>query len=299
MEFILLTSTSITVLLVNTILPVIMDGVERKIKARIQSRIGPPIVQTLYDLLKLLEKEVKPLHTMPFILFTIIAYLSTIIASLYFINLYTITGEAYYSITAIALFAISLTSNTLTPLLLPSPFTYTGGMREVILSIVNEPAFIVSFVLVLTSLRLLNLQSPNIWILIALSISLTTLVLSSYAITGRIPFDIAEAEPEIASGILLEFSGKLLALFLLSNLIKRFIVKYVISSLILVYIIGAGLTCLGASILLAIALWIIYAIVAAILGRSRVDLAPITLAKAYILLLALSITVLLVGIHGG
>jgi formate hydrogenlyase subunit 4 len=146
---------------------------------------------------------------------------------------------------------------------------------------------------------LLNLQSLNIWILIALSISLATLVLSSYAITGRIPFDIAEAEPEIASGVLLEFSGKLLALFLFSNLIKRFIVKYIISSLILVYIIGAGLTCLGASILLAIALWIIYAIVAAILGRSRVDLAPITLAKVYILLLALSITVLLVGIHGG
>ncbi|MCC6054165.1 MAG: NADH-quinone oxidoreductase subunit H [Thermosphaera sp.] len=299
MEFILLTSTSITVLLVNTILPVIMDGVERKIKARIQSRIGPPIVQTLYDLLKLLEKEVKPLHIMPFILLTIIAYLSTIIASLYFINLYTITGEAYYSITAITLFAISLTSNTLTPLLLPSPFTYTGGMREVILSIVNEPAFIVSFVLASTSLRLLNLQSPNIWILIALSISLTTLVLSSYAITGRIPFDIAEAEPEIASGVLLEFSGKILALLLLSNLIKRFIVKYIVSSLILVYIIGAGLTCLAASILLTIALWIIYAIVAAILGRSRVDLAPITLGKVYILLLALSITVLLVGIYGG
>jgi len=298
-EFILLTSTSITVLLVNTILPVIMDGVERKIKARIQSRIGPPIVQTLYDLLKLLEKEVKPLHIMPFILLTIIAYLSTIIASLYFINLYTITGEAYYSITAITLFAISLTSNTLTPLLLPSPFTYTGGMREVILSIVNEPAFIVSFVLASTSLRLLNLQSPNIWILIALSISLTTLVLSSYAITGRIPFDIAEAEPEIASGVLLEFSGKILALLLLSNLIKRFIVKYIVSSLILVYIIGAGLTCLAASILLTIALWIIYAIVAAILGRSRVDLAPITLGKVYILLLALSITVLLVGIYGG
>jgi len=66
-EFTLPLIIPIPIALFGAWLSILLDGVERKIKARIQSRIGPPVTQTLYDLLKLLEKEVKPIHTMPFV----------------------------------------------------------------------------------------------------------------------------------------------------------------------------------------------------------------------------------------
>jgi len=49
------------------------------------------------------------------------------------------------------------------------------------------------------------------------------------------------------------------------------------------------------SLLALPALWTVYATVAVVLGRSRIDLAPLTLAKIYIALITISITVLLVA----
>jgi len=50
------------VLAINILLAILMapifDGLRRKITARLQNRIGPPITQTWYDILKLLRKEI-------------------------------------------------------------------------------------------------------------------------------------------------------------------------------------------------------------------------------------------------
>ena len=38
-------------------------GIERKVKARMQRRIGPPILQPFYDFLKLADKRVMIVHS--------------------------------------------------------------------------------------------------------------------------------------------------------------------------------------------------------------------------------------------
>jgi len=296
MEFTLSLLIPIPIAILGAWLSIILDGVERKIKARIQSRIGPPVTQTLYDLLKLLEKEVKPIHTMPFVVFHVASSLVTLTASMYLAHMYTLNSDYQTIVLSLSLFAISLTTITLTPLLVPNPFTYTGGMREVVLALVNEAGFILSFVLTIISL---NTVKTTWYAIIPLVLSTITLLISGYALTGRAPFDIPEAEPEIASGILLEFSGKLLAVYLLSNLIKKYTVKLVISSLLLTQILGAGLETLVYSIILTVVLWILYSTVSVLLGRSRIDIAPKTLGKIYIALLILSITGLLVITYVG
>ncbi len=102
--------------LVGSILPVILDGVERKLKARVQSRIGPPITQTLYDLLKLTIKESKPLHTAPFIYFSVTSAVLTMMLSLVHAHFYALNGDVLIFTLSISLLAVSLTMFTLIPL---------------------------------------------------------------------------------------------------------------------------------------------------------------------------------------
>ncbi len=71
------------------------------------------------------------------------------------------------------------------------------------------------------------------------------LLISLIAVTpgelGRIPFDIAEAETELAGGMLVEYSGRNLALFYLGNAIRGFAVLALVVALFFPYNIGAGI----------------------------------------------------------
>lgn len=273
----------------------VLDGVERKVKAAIQSRIGPPITQTLYDLLKLFTKETKPIHSIDYLALYYVSFTITSMTSIFSMSLYIITGEWYTIALSLALFSISLTALTIIPLMIPNPFSYIGGMREVILSLVNESVFIVSTVTYL-SLRPVVVARDGFQ-LISIGIYITLLILiflSGYALTGRPPFDIAEAEPELASGILIELSGPLLAIYISFLLLKRFIVKFIIAALITVWFLGNGVVSVFISLVFTSILWVSFATMGAVMGRSRVDVAPLSMAKIYISLFSLLITELLV-----
>jgi len=49
--------------------------------------------------------------------------------------------------------------------------------------------------------------------------------------SGKVPFDVAEAETEIAGGILVEYSGRNLLLFYLADIIKSFVMASIIVAL--------------------------------------------------------------------
>ncbi|MEM0236933.1 MAG: NADH-quinone oxidoreductase subunit H, partial [Desulfurococcus sp.] len=108
------------------------------------------------------------------------------------------------------------------------------------------------------------------------------------------PFDIAEAEVELASGILVELSGRALALYLYSIYLKRYISSMLTAVVVFTLM---PLNPLVRFILVNASIpfiWILYSITSVMLGRSRIDLAPGTLFKVYIVLLTISITGLLV-----
>ncbi|MEM4601599.1 MAG: NADH-quinone oxidoreductase subunit H, partial [Desulfurococcaceae archaeon] len=133
-----------------------------------------------------------------------------------------------------------------------------------------------------------------LWSIITLFPVTTAMLISGYALTGRAPFDISEAEPELASGTLIEFSGYLLALYIYSSLLKKFSAKLFIAVLITSSVIDGGIPGLITAYALTLVIWIAFSVISSTLGRSRVDLAPRALTKVYIALLAISITGLLV-----
>lgn len=284
--------------ILSIIIAVLMDGVERKIKAAIQSRIGPPVTQTLYDLFKLCIKDIKPVHTISYILLYYVSFLATILSSIYLALLYSYSGDLFTLSFSIALYSVSLTAFTIIPLLIPNPFSYIGGMREVLLAIVNESSIIIGFSLyaVITTIIIPG-SYPLILKAALITPWLIAILISSYALTGRPPFDIAEAEPELASGILVELSGSLLATYILFNLLRRFASKLLVSILLVGLYIGSGYLSMILSLVICILLWILYSITGALMGRSRIDIAPSTLTRVYIGIYALSITVLLVMLY--
>ena len=159
-----------------------------------------------------------------------------------------------------------------------------------ILVIVNESIFIILLGLYIYYAGVTSFQALyGVPLTAHILIIVLSLFINSYVSSGRIPFDIAEAEPELASGLMIEFSGPVLGFFLLMFHIKRFFVKLLPTIILLSMLIKDPIIVLVGSIVVVVLVWVLYSVIASILGRSRVDLAPITLLKVYIILIALSI----------
>ena len=109
------------------------------------------------------------------------------------------------------------------------------------------------------------------------------MLVAVFASSGRLPYDLHEAEPEIASGTLIELSGPLLALEMYSHLVERWALAalpiYVsVLPLISNPILNAVAMAIGSTVL-----WCCFATTSALLGRSRVDLAVKSLGTIYTL----------------
>ncbi|WFO75321.1 NADH-quinone oxidoreductase subunit H [Desulfurococcaceae archaeon MEX13E-LK6-19] len=265
-------------------LPPLLDGVERKIKARIHSRIGPPIMQTWYDLMKLFEKTTYlPQGAYHLVLLIALYFVLTISAigvllSISLINVFTAL------IIALILFMIGQVVFVAIPFMSSNPFAIVGGSREVMLMLVNETFTVLVFGILLWYTKGFTSIGP------AYGIAVLLLLIAAYVSCARPPFDLAEAEPELASGVIIELSGPLLGLLHYSNLARRFFIKLFVIIICLIPLVGYAassvvhITVNGVilAILLTCILWCIYAALSALLGRSRIDAAPVFLLKIYI-----------------
>ncbi len=197
----------------------LLEGIMRKLRARIHSRIGPPIVQPYYDLLKLLGKEDLRATDPRLGLAPMLALASTLAASL----LIPLGGEAplagagdllvflyFVGISAVAVIFMGMLSWT--------PYSFLGSSREMMLYLTVEPVLFVTLITAAVHARSLKLYDLVLWNhamgpQISTVIAAIAFFLVLQAQLGRLPFDIAEAETEIMGGPSVEISGPKLALF--------------------------------------------------------------------------------------
>jgi formate hydrogenlyase subunit 4 len=273
-------------------LPLLLDGVERKIRAAIHSRIGPPVTQTILDFLKLSSKETRVTRTALVFAYLGLTSLITVAAGLFAEAMYLATLGEKYLLYTIVFYIISQSTFTLSFLIIPNPYSIIGGFREVYVSLVNEPFMLLGLLLYIRFLNVIN-HSPLGFL--GLAGSTAIVLVASYVSTRRVPFDLAEAEPELASGVLIELTGRVLLLALYMLLALRAF-SQLIPLVLLAPWLGGG----WASALIAYTAWLpltwaVYATVSNIMGRSRVDLAVKRLAEIYLILLA----PVVVGVLGG
>lgn len=194
----------------------LLSGIDRRITARAQGRIGPPLLQPLYDIIKLLRKE--PLLTNQ----SQVVYAHLHLAFMVLAMLMLVYGKD--SLMFLFVFAFSTLSLVLGGMCVRSPYSRIGSQREIILMVAYEPILIllmIGFYLAnghsfqlsapMTSAKPMLLMLPLLFVafLVVLAIKMQ-----------KSPFDIAtshHAHQEIVKGITIEYSGPYLAILELAH----------------------------------------------------------------------------------
>jgi formate hydrogenlyase subunit 4 len=203
----------------------LLDGLRRKITARLQNRVGPPVTQSWHDVFKLFSKEII-LPEAGGILFLVVPVLTLVLSLAMFATMSTVTAQApieeggiiFIELVVLSAFTFALAGSTS-----GNPYGVVGGSREIILATLVEPSMIASLVslVILRGSTTLDYSSSGYVALIPLFMSGLSYFLCLLAESGRTPFDVAEAESELTGGPLIEFSGPSLATLKLGQYLRN------------------------------------------------------------------------------
>jgi NADH-quinone oxidoreductase subunit H len=221
-------------LCVTAIVGLFTSWVDRKVTARLQYRVGPPLFQPFIDIVKLFGKETlvpQGASLAAFLGAPIVGFASVmVVATLVWVNAlaprYTFLGDLIVVLYLLVIPSISLMMGGFAS---RNPLASLGASREMKMILSYELPFLLAvFVPVIKggfAIRLGDLiQSQALHGSVAGSLSgflaFLVAVLCVQAKLGMGPFDAAEAETEIAGGLLIEYSGVPLAIFrLMKNML--------------------------------------------------------------------------------
>lgn len=233
----------------------IYRGIDRKLVAHMQGRVGPPIVQPFRDVRKLLMKEnIIPDGAISW-LFNAAPFLALVSTGslLLFIPLFgqpALLGIYGDVILVLYLLIIPSLAFVLGGFASSSPYATVGAQREMIIMMSYEAplavvalgiAWRISHVTAANPFLMSTITEYPIWSLlgpigvIGALLMLFTLIVVTVGEAAKVPFDIAEAETEIAGGLLVEYSGRNLSLFYLSDVIKAFAMSSLVVALFIPY----------------------------------------------------------------
>jgi formate hydrogenlyase subunit 4 len=267
MELIEIAQTGITVIIgalviaaIALILGLLYKGIDRKVAAHMQGRIGPPLRQPFLDVRKLFVKEnIIPDNAIPWIfnLIPVIGLVTTISILLYlpFGGFHALLDGIIFAkgdlILILYLLMVPSLAMVIGGFASGSPYATVGAQREMATMIAYE--FPLAIIIISLAWRLSLVQgtthvfslativSTPLWGIvgplgfIGLSILLLTLVIVTPAELSKIPFDSPEAETEIAGGLLVEYSGRNLAMFYLTDGVKTLVMGTLIIALFFPY----------------------------------------------------------------
>ncbi|MEB3798163.1 MAG: NADH-quinone oxidoreductase subunit H [Caldisphaeraceae archaeon] len=267
-------------IVIAVILPPYLDGIGRRIKARIQYRRGPPITQTWYDLKKLFGlPSIVPTRSPVFIWAPYLALASALAAA--FMLPYGAYVPLNYSDNLIVFFYVIVMTSIFLILggfSVQNAFSHIGSTREVALLLTVEPILATVYGVFAYNSRYLNILGISLHLIpkISLIFAYVVLLYAIYAESGFIPFDIAEAETEVLGGPLTEYSGRLLGVFYYALYVKRFALLWLFAAfLVLPFIRGispiSSAIALPLEFLIVIGLYSLITTIEATNARLRVD----------------------------
>jgi NADH-quinone oxidoreductase subunit H len=234
------------------ILLLFFPWIERKLCGRIQWRVGPHeivwwlggIIQLLADSLRFLFQEVivhKDAHRPYFLQFPFLTFIPALLPLLFIPAGNIVAIETPYAIQIILaviclfpLFILGLgwASN--------SRFAFIGTVREAFMYFAYEIPFIIA---VLGMIILYGTSDPigiankqTIWGLFLNPIAALTFFIAAAMATSRMPFEIAEADQELAAGPHVEYSGIAFGLIYVLCYEKA----YVLAGLMTILFLGGG-----------------------------------------------------------
>src|SRR3989339_698803 len=232
---------------------------ERRVSAWVQNRLGPNrvgwegVLQPFADVFKLLLKEDivpdaanKPVHTLAPMLSLFVAFTTYAVIpigpniEIFGYNVPLVVADINIGILyVLALTSLGVYSLTFAGWSSGSKYSLLGGIRSAAQMISYEISmgFSIGGVLLLSeSLRPLTIvetQGQWLWNAWIQPIGFITFVVSAFAETNRLPFDLPEAEPELVGGYHTEYSSMKFAAFFLAEYANMIIAAGMIVTLYL------------------------------------------------------------------
>jgi formate hydrogenlyase subunit 4 len=298
----------------------LITGVSKTLKARLQTRRGPGILQPYRDLYKLLRKGMVVPDTaswlfsaMPYVLFS-----TTLLAGLL---IPTVSAQAPLSLfggvlAVVYLLALGRFFLALGGLDAGTPFGGLGSSREMTISAIAEPALMLAVFTVALNAGSTNLSMVaqaavgQSWRFLAPAqmLGFAALFIVLIAETGRIPVDNPATHLELTmihEAMILEYSGPYLALIEWSASMKQLILMTLLMNVFFPY--GLSVDASASSLLIGISLFVFkllllaLAVVLVETGNAKLRLfrVPELLAVAFVLSALALISTFLFGSNGG
>jgi NADH-quinone oxidoreductase subunit H len=233
----------------------------RKTSALVQWRVGPPFYQPLVDIVKLVGKEIlipKQAQQTLFVMAPIIGLSSVLLLSTMLWRITIAPGQVCVGDVIVAIYLMVLPSLALIlgSSASASPHAAVGTGREMKLVMAYELPLVLAFIVVIIktggqiSLAVIAGHTPVFSISGALAFLVSLLAVQ--AKLGFVPFDIAEAEGELGSGVLMEYSGALLAIW---KIMQAMMLAALPLFLVMMFLGGFGTT--GSSLLWGIGKYVL------------------------------------------
>ncbi|MDR3230174.1 MAG: NADH-quinone oxidoreductase subunit H [Synergistaceae bacterium] len=234
------------------VLALLFDGIDRIVSAKMQRRYGPPLLQPVYDILKLMGKENIVPRRASRIFFMTAPWMALVTTLMIFLYIPTgsfpaVLGTEGDMVLIVYLLAMSALLMAIGGFASGNPLASIGAGREITLMMSYEfPLSIVVCTMAWVAWRqgmpgapfsLETFASMSIWKVvgktgvIGLSCLFLSLVLVVPGELGKGPMDIPEAKTEILDGLIIEYSGVNLALFKLTFALRPFAMAAFMTSL--------------------------------------------------------------------
>lgn len=226
--------------LLTAVIGLIASWIDRKVTARVQYRVGPPILQPLIDLIKLSGKETlipRGASKTTFLMAPVIGLASVMLVStiLWLNNLNPNSAFMGDLIVVIYLLTIPSISIIMGGFASRNPYASLGASREMKLILGYELPFVLcilvpviksGFSLKLGTILTYQIQNGAFAGSLSGALALIVAIMCMQAKLALVPFDAPEAETEIVSGPLIEYSGSPLAIYKLMKNMLLFVLPF-------------------------------------------------------------------------
>ncbi len=212
----------------TVVLGLLACWIVRKVSALVQWRVGPPLFQPFYDVVKLMGKEIlvpqeaqkAVFMAAPLVGMAGVLLLSIMLWRVAFVPAKPFVGDIIVAIYLMVLPSLALILGSSAS---ASPHAAVGTSREMKLVMGYELSLVLALIVVIIktggTLNLAEIAQHTTVFSISNMLAFLVALLCVQAKLGFVPFDIAEAETEVASGVLMEYSGALLAVWKLAHAI--------------------------------------------------------------------------------
>lgn len=190
-------------------------GLDRKVTARLQNRMGPPVEQPFYDVIKLFSKSRIVCNKTQLVCAYI--YLASVVLSLL---LLVLGQDLLVTLFVLALGSVALVLGGFS---VKSPYSQLGSQREVLQLLAYEPLLVLAVIgiyLKTGSFLARSVFTVGEPLLLSLPLFLVALIVAMSIKLRKSPFDIAtshHAHQEVVRGILTEYSGPYLGIIELTH----------------------------------------------------------------------------------